>query len=50
MAKPSSDTKITSDYGVITANDKADITKLGKSFMEAVSKHREWKRELDGLV
>ena len=50
IAKSGSDGKITSDYGVITATDNKNISNFSKSFLDAVSEHRHWKRELEGLV
>lgn len=50
MSKSGDDGKIKSDYGIITASANADIQKFSKSFIKAVSKHKHWERELDGLV
>ncbi len=49
-AKSGFNGKITSDYGVITATDNVNISNFSKLFLDAVSQHRHWKRELDGLI
>ncbi len=41
---------ITSDFGVITATEKINHKKFIKSFIESIEMHRNWDRELSGLV
>ena len=49
MAKNDED-GIISDYGVITTTDKIKDKKFIKSFIKSIAKHRNWDRELDGIV
>ena len=41
---------ITSDFGVITATEKINHKKFIKSFIQSIEMHRNWDRELSGLV
>jgi hypothetical protein len=41
---------ITSDFGVITATEKVNHKKFIKTFINSIEMHRNWDRELSGLV